>query len=188
MHPLVLLAKSAIENYIRSGEVISPPADLPKEFLERRAGSFISILKDGHLRGCIGTYLPTKENVAKEIISNAIAATKDYRFGCVKEEELSHLSYTVYILDEPELTKGIGELNPKKFGIIVKTISNLPTDGINVAFDGRMPFKTGLLLPGIKGVVTIEQQISIACQKAGIDQKKEKFFIYKFTVEKYGEE
>ena len=204
MNSLVNLAKQAVENYIKDNIVIIPPVDLPNEFLTRKAGTFVTIEKcasSAHpptrreLRGCIGTYLPTRENIAEEIIYNAIAAaTEDYRFGPIQGEELPHLSYTVYILSEPELVnphtttriisalrqerqssfgvgvKDISELNPKKFGIIVKSKT-----------------KCGLLLPDLEGVDTIEKQISICCQKGGIDPLKEKIFIYRFTVEKYGQ-
>ncbi len=182
MNPYVLLAKQAIENYIKEGKIISLPDDLPKEFsrselaelLTRKAGTFITIEKNRNLRGCIGTYLPTKENIAKEIIYNAVAAaTEDYRFGPVQKEELPYLSYTVYILSEPELVKDIKELNPKKYGIIIKTV-------------GYLPVKTGLLLPDLEGINTPEQQISIACQKGGINPKEEKILIYRFKTEKYG--
>jgi len=155
--------------------------DLPKEFLEKRSGTFVTIEKKEKLRGlprsepkvllrgCIGTYLPTRENIAQEIIQNAIAAaTEDYRFGPIQEKELSSLSYTVYILSYPEPVKNINELDPKKYGIIVKTET-----------------KTGLLLPDLDGVDTIEKQLSITCQKGGIDPLGEKIFIYRFTVEKY---
>jgi len=184
MHPLVSLAKLAIENYIRNGIVISPPKELPEEFLKKRAGTFVTIEKDKKLRGCIGTYLPTRENIAKEVIYNAIAAaTEDWRFGPVQKEELPYLSYTVYILSEPELVKDIKELDPKKYGIIVKTVPISPSG--DVVFNGHFVPKTGLLLPDLEGVDTIEKQIFIACQKAGIDPQREKFLIYKFTVEKY---
>ena len=169
MNTYIVLAKSAVENYIKTGVIISPSPDLAKEFLQRKSGVFVTLLKNGQLRGCIGTYLPTKENIAQEIIYNAIAAaTEDYRFGPLQKEELPELSYTVYILNEPELVKDLKELDPKKYGIIVKTET-----------------KTGLLLPDLEGVDTIEQQLSIACQKGGIDPNQEKFLIYKFTAEKF---
>lgn len=184
MHPLVYLAKNTVENYIKEGKIISVPEGFPEEFLKRKAGTFVTIEKNGNLRGCIGTYLPTRENIAEEIIQNAIAAaTEDYRFDPVKKEELPYLSYTVYILSKPELIKDIKELNPKKYGIIVKTVPISPS--VDVIFNGHFVPKTGLLLPDLEGVDTIEQQIAIACQKAGIDLQKEKFLIYKFTVEKY---
>jgi AmmeMemoRadiSam system protein A len=184
MHPLVFLAKSAVENYILEKKIISPPEDLPKEFLERRAGTFVTIEKNGELRGCIGTYLPTRENVAKEVIYNAIAAaTKDWRFGPLQKEELPSLSYTVYILSEPKLVKDISELDPKKYGVIVKNVPISPSS--DVFFNGHFVPKTGVLLPDLEGVDTIEKQVSIACQKAGIDPQREKFLIYRFTVEKF---
>jgi len=186
MNPYILLVKQVVENYIKNGKIISPPENLPREFLTRKAGTFVTIMKDGELRGCIGTYLPTKENIAEEIIHNAIAAaTEDYRFGPITKEELPELSYTAYILSEPELVKDISELNPKKFGIIIKTAPIIPSG--DVVFNGHMPTKSGLLLPDLEGVDTAEQQISIACQKGGIDPSKEKILIYRFTTEKYGQ-
>lgn len=185
-HLYVQLAKKAVESYIKKGEIISPFNDLPKEFLERRAGTFVTIEKDGELRGCIGTYLPTRENIAEEIIHNAIsAATEDYRFGPIEKEELPHLSYTVYILNKPDLVKDIEELDPKKYGVIVKSQGFV--SGSDVIFNPRpRPYqKCGLLLPDLEGVNTAEQQISIACQKGGINPEKEEIATYKFTVEKY---
>ena len=194
MHQLVELAKKAVETFIREGRIISPPNDLPKEFFERKAGTFVTIEKKLRglprsqaklvLRGCIGTYLPIRANIAEEVISNALAAaTEDYRFGPVQKEELPYLSYTVYILSEPKLVKDLKELDPQKYGIIVKTMPISPSG--DVVFNGHYVAKSGLLLPDLDGVETIEKQISIACQKGRIDIQREKILIYKFTVEKY---
>ncbi|MBZ9569929.1 AMMECR1 domain-containing protein [Patescibacteria group bacterium] len=206
---LIELAKLAVETFVKENKIISLPEDLPLEFsrsklaqlLKRRAGTFVTIEEDGKLRGCIGTYLPLRQNIAKEVISNAIAAaTEDYRFGSIKEEELPHLSYTVYILNEPELVKDynpptalplvckqapLKELNPKKYGVVVKTVPITSPDGTDVIFNGHFVPKTGLLLPDLEGIGTIEKQISIACRKGRIDPLREKIIIYKFTVEKY---
>ncbi len=185
MNPYSNLAKKSVETFIKEKRIIAPPKDLPKEFFERRAGVFVTIEKNGQLRGCLGTYLPTKINIAEEIIHNAIAAaTQDYRFEPVHENELDSLNYTVYILSLPESVKDIKELNPKKYGIIVKTFPLIfPNE--EISFDENITSKTGLLLPDLEGIDTVEQQISIACQKAGINPEKEKFYLYKFTVEKH---
>ena len=184
MNFLVSLAKSAVENYIRKGKVIERPKDLPAEFLTRKAGVFVTIEKNGDFRGCIGTYLPTRKNIAEEIIHNAIAAaTEDYRFGPITKEELSELSYAVYILSEPELVKDLKNLHPKKYGIIVKTAPISVSE--DVVFNGHFVAKTGLLLPDLEGVDTVEKQIFITCQKAGIDPASEKIIIYRFSAEKY---
>lgn len=208
MNHLVLLAKSAVESFIKDGKIISSPKDLPEEFprseiaelLERKSGTFVTIEKNGQLRGCIGTYLPIRANIAEEIIQNAIAAaTEDYRFGPVQEAELPYLSYTVYILSEaknilkrserhilsdPELVEAIKkELNPKKYGVIVKTVPI--TSSGDVVSNRHFVAKTGLLLPDLEGVDTVEKQILIACQKGRIDPLREKIIIYKFTAKKY---
>lgn len=172
MNPYVQLAKEAVENYIEERKVTEPLKDLPKEFFERKAGVFVTIEKEGRLRGCIGTYLPVRDNIAEEIIHNAIAAAvEDDRFGAVKKTELPHLSYSVYLLHKPERVLDLAELNPKKFGIIVKA--------------GE---RSGLLLPDLEGVDTVAEQIAICCQKGGIMLKQDNVEIYKFTVEKHGEE
>ena len=185
MNHYVLLAKEAVETYIREGKIISSSPDLPKEFsrselaelLIKKSGVFITIEKQGKLRGCIGTHLPTQENIAKEIISNAIsAATEDYRFNPIEEEELPYLSYTVSILSKPEQIKSLEELDPKRYGIIVKTFS---------VTEPQKTEKAGLLLPDLKGIDRVKKQILVACQKAGINSSKEKVLIYRFTVKKF---
>jgi len=186
MHALVSLAKEAVEKYIKERKVIRSPLDLPEEFLDKKAGVFVTIEKEGKLRGCIGTYLPTKENIADEIIHNAIAAaTEDYRFGMIEEKELPFLSYRVYILSLPELVNDFSQLNPYRYGIIVKTLPISPSNQNDVLFDGSPSVKTGLLLPDLEGIDTIEKQIAIASQKADINPLEEKIVIYRFSVEKY---
>ena len=93
MHPLVVLAKDTIEKYIKDGAVIKAPSDRTPEMTEK-AGVFVSIKKKGELRGCIGTFQPTTEDVASEIIQNAVsAATQDPRFPPVDSSELDSLEY-----------------------------------------------------------------------------------------------
>ncbi len=180
------LAKLSVETYVKEEKIIEPPAELSEEFLQKKSGIFVTIEENDKLRGCIGTYLPTKINIAEEIIHNAIAAaSEDYRFSPIKKEELPYLSCTVYVLGEPELIKDIKKLNPKKYGIIVKTAPIVSPNSTDVVFDGHSPFKSGLLLPDLEGIDSIEEQISIACQKGRINLTKEKITIYKFTVEKY---
>ena len=172
MHILIALAKKTVEAYIKEGRIIKAEDNLIKEFSEKKAGVFITIEKNKNLRGCIGTYLPTRDNIIEEIIQNAIsAATEDYRFGPIQENELPFLSYTVSILEKPELIKNRKELNPKEYGIIIKTLNYPP--------------KSALLLPDLEGIDTIEKQISITCQKGNIDQLKEEIIIYKFRIKKY---
>lgn len=185
MDPLALLAKRAVETFIKEGRIITPPDDLPQEFYQRKAGAFVMIKKNGKLRGCIGTYLPTRPTIVEEVIKTAIlAATDDPRFEKIALEELPLLSYTVCILGYPKLVKEIKELDPKKYGVLVKTFP-LAYPNEEFLFDGTVLSKTGVFLPELDDANTVQEQISLACQRAGIDPEKEKFFIYKFEIEKY---
>ena len=79
LHPVVKLAKETVENYVREGKLPKPKELTPE--MRERAGVFVSLHKHGQLKGCIGTFAPTRENVAEEIIANAISSsTKDPRF------------------------------------------------------------------------------------------------------------
>ena len=174
MNPYVNLAKKTIETFVKEGKIINPPSDLPKEMLENEAGVFVSLhLKENdELRGCIGTIIPIKKNVAEEIIHNTIsAATRDPRFSPITKEEIEQLSYSVDILSEPESVKDLHKLNPKKDGLIIKTP------------DGR----SGLLLPNLEGVDTVEKQMEICCMKGGINPSVDPIICYKFNVKRFKE-
>jgi AmmeMemoRadiSam system protein A len=169
MHPLVQLARKTIETYVRHKETIQPPKELASE-MEKQAGAFVSIHKHGMLRGCIGTIEPTQDNVAREVIQNAIsAATRDPRFPPIMPEELADLDIKVDVLGEPEPVDGLEELDPRRYGVIVKS-----------ARDRRR----GLLLPDLEGVDTVEYQVDIARRKAGI-RPDEAIELYRFEVVRY---
>lgn len=167
MHPLVKLAKETVEKFVLNGETAQIPADLSSE-MKGRAGVFVSIKENGELRGCIGTFSPCTKNVACEIIQNAIsAATQDPRFLPVSPEELNGLEYSIDVLTSPEKVADKKELDPKKYGVIVKSSE-----------------RRGLLLPDLEGVDTVDEQISIASMKAGI-HPSEKIELYRFEVKRY---
>jgi MEMO1 family protein len=169
MHPITALAKKTIDTYITTGKRLAPPAELTREMKER-AGVFVSIHeKNGDLRGCIGTFEPVQNNVAAEIISNAVsAATLDPRFDPISPGELDNLEYSVDILTTPEPIDDVSQLDPKKYGVIV------------AASGGRR----GLLLPDLEGVDTAEYQIEICRQKGGISPD-EPVKLYRFEVKRY---
>ena len=102
MHPLAELAKKSVESYIRDGKVFELP-EADAEELSEKAGVFVCLKKMGQLRGCIGTFMPTKQHIADEIIANAVsAATQDPRFPPLAEDELKDINYSVDVLSTPE--------------------------------------------------------------------------------------
>ena len=161
----VNLARQSLEYYVKNNSPMSMPDGLPAKMLNTAAGTFISVHKNGQLRGCIGTFLPTKDNVAQEIMANAIsAATRDPRFNPITEDELKWLDINVDVLSEPEAIDSIDELDVKKYGVIVES-----------------GYKRGLLLPDLDGVDTVEEQVDIARRKGGIGPS-EKIKLYRFEV------
>jgi len=161
----VRLARKSLESYVQSRKTISVPKELPEEMLKTRAGAFVSIHKHGKLRGCIGTIAPTAENVAQEIIRNAIsAATKDPRFDPITEDELKWLEINVDVLGKPEKISSMDELDVKRYGVIVSS-----------------GYKRGLLLPDLDGVDTPAQQVAIAMKKGGI-RESDHYTLERFEV------
>ena len=150
----VRLALAAVESWVRDRMVLPVPAGLPSEMMKRRAGTFVSLHKNGQLRGCIGTIIATRDNIAQEVISNAISAcSRDPRFSPVTTGELSALEISVDVLGDTEPVASTAELDVKRYGVIVSC--------------GR---KRGLLLPNLDGVDTVEDQIDIARRKGGIGE------------------
>lgn len=163
----VKLARQSLEKYVNEGSKLQLTDPLPEK-LKVKAGVFVTLKKNGLLRGCIGTIEPTRSNAAEEIMQNALnAGLSDPRFQPVTSEELPFLTYSVDILTPAEPVKDSRELDPQKYGVIVKA--------------GQ---RTGLLLPNLEGINTVKQQLNIAREKAGISPG-EKMEIFRFEVERY---
>ena len=182
----VRLARAGVESAVRSGRrlpdkdiaelIRTEAADMDmdpagimaaqRELLYRQAGVFVSIHKNGSLRGCIGTISPTCSSIAREIAQNAVSAsTKDPRFSAIRPSELDELEITVDVLGETEKISSPDQLDVKRYGVIVSK--------------GR---RRGLLLPNLDGVDTVEEQIGIALQKAGLDTDEENYELERFEV------
>jgi AmmeMemoRadiSam system protein A len=166
VHSLVRLAKQTVEAYIGEGKVFTPKKLTLK--MKEKAGVFVSIHKHGELRGCIGTIEPQRGNVAEEIILNAMnSATRDPRFFPITPYELKDLEYSVDVLTAPQPVKSQKQLDPKRYGVIVEVGA-----------------RRGLLLPDLEGVDTVEEQIEVCRQKAGI-MPDERVKLYRFEVKRY---
>lgn len=167
----VELAKHTIETYIKTGEIVVPPTQIIGIDVEQ-AGTFVSIKTElNELRGCIGTISPVYKTIQEEIIKNAIAAaTQDPRFNPIEAGELNGLKISVDVLHKPEPITAIDQLDPIEYGIIVFSKSG----------------KRALLLPNLEGVDTVEKQLSICKNKAGIAQN-EPVAVQRFKVDRYYE-
>ena len=162
----VCLARQTVETYVRTGKKPPLPDGLPEEMLSRRAGVFVSLKEEGRLRGCIGTISPVKRCIAEEILENAVsAAARDPRFHPVEPQELDRLTYSVDVLGPTEKISSEKELDVKRYGVVVSR-----------------GMRRGLLLPNLEGVDSVEQQIDIARQKAGIPEDAQDIRLERFEV------
>ena len=161
----VKLARASAEYYVRNHKVMEIPDGLPEELLNTRSGAFVSVHKHDRLRGCIGTFLPARKNLAEEIIQNAVSAVSDDpRFDPVEEEELKWLDINVDVLSTPEQIESKDDLDVKKYGVIVQS-----------------GHKRGLLLPDLNGVDTVDEQLAIAMRKGNIAPGS-RVDLYRFEV------
>lgn len=173
----IRIARASLETYVKTRSYLS--FSQVKEMLEReaseaereellkkRAGVFVSVHKEGALRGCIGTISPVRSCVADEILRNAVsAAVRDPRFPEITSDELPELEISVDVLGPTEKIASPDELDVKRYGVVV-------TKGM----------RRGLLLPNLEGVDTVEQQIAIAAQKAGLDTDENDYSLERFEV------
>jgi AmmeMemoRadiSam system protein A len=166
-HPLVELARDSIETFVRKGKTLGVPRTRSRE-MDGKAGAFVSLHKNGQLRGCMGTIEPRMPSVAEEVIANAIhAATRDPRFPPVRPEEVDELDISVDVLSEAEPIESLSQLDPTRYGVIVEA-----------------GWRRGLLLPDLEGIDTAEEQVAIARRKALI-APDEPAQLYRFEVIRY---
>ncbi len=142
--------------------------DLPEEF-SKPAACFVSLyMEDGKMRGCMGSIAPQEENLFNEIISNTMhAAFNDNRFAPLKKNELEHVSITVEIVEPMQKITSLEELQPDVYGVMIKDKNG----------------KMGVMLPYPEQIITVGQQLKMACDKGGINCTNIKELdIYKFKV------
>lgn len=163
-HPLIRLAKESIKENIE-GRTLFLPVELDEKY-GAAAGLFVTLKKDGQLRGCIGSLNPREKTLAREVARNArLAASKDPRFPEVALDELDRLTIQIEVITPPEPVENPHSLDPAVDGLIVRS--------------GK---KQGVLLPGLEGVDTVDQQIAI-CRKKGEIRPEEKEEYFTFRVQ-----
>jgi MEMO1 family protein len=168
----VRIARATLEAYVRDRRHMTaadfrtwPDAGF---LFGKRGGAFVSLKKFGELRGCIGTTAATTASLADEIVQNALSAgLHDPRFEPVQPDELADLTYSVDVLGEAEKIADKRDLNPAIYGVIVRSGS-----------------RSGLLLPDLEGVDDVDEQLAIACRKAGI-RPGESYEMMRFQVTRY---
>jgi AmmeMemoRadiSam system protein A len=155
---LLRIARSALEAAAHHRKL--PPLDL--ESLPKRlrvlGASFVTLSKQGALRGCIGA-LNAKSPLAEDVQQHAVdAALYDHRFIPVQADETEAISIEVSVLTEPQ---PIPATDPEDIPKLLRP----GVDGVIVLCGERR----ATFLPQVwKKVPTPEQFLAMLCQKAGL--------------------
>ena len=166
---LLQTARLAIEQFIQGDSLNVPALD---DQLNQTRGVFVTLWESPKkLRGCMGRTQGITPTLTQEVAECAIlAATRDPRFAPLSQpDELIELRIELSLLMPLEKIHDRSELNPHHYGVVV-TAGN----------------RRGLLLPEVDGIDTVEEQISVACQKGKIDPH-EPFELSRFEVLKISE-
>lgn len=165
------LARYSVEKAVKDKSIPALPDWVDRGLLEKKAGVFVSLHRGKDLRGCMGSLVPSRENLAQEIMDLAVtAAQRDPRFPPVSPHELDQLTYSVDVLGEAEDIGDKKDLDPERYGLIVS-----------------LGYKKGVLLPRLDGIDKIEDQLFIALNKAGI-RPNQPYQMARFEVVRYQEE
>ena len=156
---LVKMARSSVTEYLQNHTKITD-----HEFNSKfnvNAGVFVTINKEGSLRGCIGYPLPIKKLSDGIIDSSISAATKDPRFPEININELNDIVFEVTVLTQPT------EINVKQHEDYLSMIK-IGRDGLIV----ENKYGSGLLLPQVPKEFgwNVEQFLSYTSEKAGLDK------------------
>ncbi len=169
---LLQTARRTLEEYLFSGRKLVADVDSPA--LQRHCGAFVTLHKQGRLRGCIGTFEaqgPLLETVQRMAIA---AATTDPRFASVQGEELKDLDLEISVLSP---------------------LQEVSADEIEVGVHGiyiTRGFQRGVLLPQVATENNWDRETFLdnTCHKAGLPTtawRQPGVTIEAFSAEVFGE-
>lgn len=118
---LLHIARQSLTRAV-GGEPESDAPELPpdvRQELQRPCGAFVTLNKDGDLRGCIGLIISDRP-VAEVVREMAVAAAlEDPRFPAVRASELPSIEIEISVLTEPEPISGPDEIVIGRDGVIL---------------------------------------------------------------------
>lgn len=121
-HALTALAVSTVHDRLLGTD--SAPAAPDAERLRSPGASFVTLERNGRLRGCIGTLLPIRP-LYQDVARNAVRAMRDPRLPPVGREDWPELDVSVSVLTEPEPVNAderatlLAALRPGKDGLLL---------------------------------------------------------------------
>ena len=160
-------AREAITRFVADSRDIEFPKDFPEALKEKR-GVFVTLTKNGNLRGCVG-FPYSLEPIIRAVVTASCLACEDQRFPPVRKEELDYIKIEVSILSEPRKISDFEDITTD--------------DGLIIKHEGS----TGLLLPQVwKEIPSKTEFLECLCRKAGLspgEWKDGSCELYRFSAE-----
>ena len=117
---LLVIARNTIETYLRTAKIPSINESEITPTIKENCGAFVTLHKDGALRGCIGRF-SASEPLYKVVQQMAIAAaTEDHRFSVVTIDEMEEIDVEISVLTPMHKITSIDEIEMGKHGIYIK--------------------------------------------------------------------
>ncbi|KPJ55364.1 hypothetical protein AMJ47_00630 [Parcubacteria bacterium DG_72] len=140
---LLAIARSSVEEYIKNSKV--PDFETENYYLNQKIGAFVTLKKQGQLRGCIGMFSPTEIPLYEVVSQMAVSsATKDMRFLPVEEEELSELHYEISVLSKMQKINDWQDIETGKHGVQIRYFTQSGVFLPQVATDNNWTLETFL--------------------------------------------
>ncbi|HKZ17575.1 MAG TPA: AmmeMemoRadiSam system protein A [Geobacteraceae bacterium] len=169
---LISIARESIISFINERPV--PDFDVKEEQLLAGQGCFVTIKREGKLRGCLGQF--TSDRPLHQLVKDMAiaAATRDPRFYPMGCEDLESFEIEISVLSPLKKIESIEEIEVGKHGLYIEK-----------------NFYRGVLLPQVAVEHGWDRNtfLSQTCQKAGLDKNdwKEEADIYTFIAEVFAE-
>ena len=171
---LLKMARDTIEQYLKTGKRLEAEAE--DEILKEEMGAFVTLHKNGQLRGCIGHIIGTQPFYLTVRDMAIASATEDPRFPPVTLDEMDDIDIEISALSPMKKVEDYNEIE-------------IPGDGVMV----RMGYRSGVYLPQVAtetGWDREEFMNSLCAHKAGIPinaWKTGECEVYTFKAEVFGE-
>lgn len=155
---LLELARKTVTEVVRNRQLPDIDVTALTGRLAEKRGCFVTLNRNGRLRGCIGHILPQKPLYYAVMENSVNAALRDKRFGPVRPEELGQISIEISILTVPQRLEFaspeelLAKLRPRADGVVL-----------------RLGSKQATYLPGVwKKIPRKEKFLSDLSRKAGL--------------------
>lgn len=166
---LIRTAEDAITSEFKKRSLINDKNEIPDE-LNFQSGCFVTLHKDGNLRGCIGNFREDK-NIVNNVAEMAVqSAFHDIRFPPLSEDELPLIKIEISVLSPMIPVNSFDEIKIGRDGLYI-------TQGLY----------SGVLLPQVADEYgwDVEEFLKNTCRKAGLSldaYKKSETKVYRFEA------